>query len=545
MKNILYSYSKLTLRRVKIILLYNKFVTDFRIESLFVRMLEKIKPIIFYIIFFLFILAFCTTANEYDVDFWARLVSGMSVFQTGHVLTHDFLSYTPTHIYFDHEWGSGVVFYIVQHFFSSAGILFLQAILIFLIFFVASQAVNLRGVKTTSAYNFLFYYFAFSAVSQTMNEPVRCQLFSFLFFAIFLYVLEKTRKSQSNLIFSLPFLMVIWNNMHAGCVSGIGLIIMYIIGEFFNKKPAKKYVYALIPTVLVLPINPWGFSYLKFLLIATTMPRPDIIEWWGLFYPENLHRFMKFKIFASVLLFTEAGIVLSQIKSKAFNFDKTKFIVLFVTLFLGIEHVKLLPFFVITSTIFLYDDFYSGFNYLTKDFFNKHFVVKESIVYFFMLIFAISNINSKAFTPIVNFDRYPIRAVEFIKINSIKGNLFVNFGYGSYVSYKLYPDNKIFMDGRFETVYPDYIETVFRNFYLGLSGWEYLLNKYPPEVMIIEKNYPIYTLLKKNNQWKSVFEDKLFAVFVKSIAINKKYETPSLDLEYYRKSLFETNINFK
>ena len=90
---------------------------------------ELIKPIIFYIILFLFFLAFSTTVTNYDYDLWARLIAGMGFVQTGHVLKQDFLSYTPTHTWFDHEWGSGVIFYLTQHFFASAGLLILQAIL--------------------------------------------------------------------------------------------------------------------------------------------------------------------------------------------------------------------------------------------------------------------------------------------------------------------------------------------------------------------------------------------------------------------------------
>ena len=228
------------------------------------------KPVVFYIIFFLFILGFCTTATNYDYDIWARLIVGMSVVQTGHVIKHDFLSYIPTHTWFDHEWGSGVIFYLTQHFFSSAGLLILQALLVFLIFFVITKIVELRGVKTTSAFNFLFYYFAFIAMSQSLNEVIRCQLFSFLFFTIFLYILELARIGKYKALFILPILMIFWNNLHGGCVAGIGLISLYIIGEFLNKKPVKKYIYALISTILVLPINPWGFEYLGFLLNATT-----------------------------------------------------------------------------------------------------------------------------------------------------------------------------------------------------------------------------------------------------------------------------------
>lgn len=507
-------------------------------------MIKKIKPLIFYIVFFLFILAFSTKAASYDYDLWARLIAGMGFVQTGHVLKSDFLSYTPTHTWFDHEWGSGVVFYLTQHFFSSAGILLLQAILVFLLFFVITKIVELRGVKTSSAYNFLFYYFTFLSINYVINAPIRCQLFSFLFFSIFLYILELARTEKNKPLLLLPFLMILWNNLHGGCVSGIGLIIIYIIGEFLNKKDIKKYVYVLIPTILVLVINPWGVEYLTFLLKASTMPRPDVAEWWGLFSKFFMFKYMIFKFFALILILIETIVIRKQIKENSFVPDKTKLLLIAVTVFLAIQHAKLLPFAAISMTCFLYDDFYTFFNGLTKNFFNKIANIKDTVIYILILIFALSNINAKAFEPLQTASRYPVLAVEFVRINQIKGNLLISFGLGSYASYKLYPNNKIFIDGRYEEVYYDYMLPLLRNFYLGKQNWDEILKKFPPDVMIIEKFYPIYNLLKHDKQWEDIFEDNFFAVFVKTKNANKKYKKPIINPEYYKKTTFDTNVNF-
>lgn len=507
-------------------------------------MWEKLKPYIFYITFFLFILAFYINADRYDYDLWARLIAGMGFVQTGHALKVDFLSYTPTHTWFDHEWGSGVVFYLTHQLFGVAGFVFLQALLIFATFFTVTKIIKLRKVTSTTPYNFLFYYFAFIAMSYLISGPVRCHLFSFFLFSVFLYVLELARKDFNKPLIILPFLMILWNNLHGGCVSGIGLIVLYIIGEFLNKKPIKKYIYTLIPTVLVLPLNPWGFSYIKFLLMATTMPRPDIMEWWGLFCKYNLFAFMKFKLFATSLIFAEIIYIAKKLKSKSFDFDKTKFIVLLTTLFLAIEHVKMIPFAVISFSCFLYNDFYQIFNELTKNFFVKIAKYKDIFVYGLILFFAFSNINSKIFEPILRSNAYPFREIEFIKENKIEGNLLINFGLGSYASYKLYPQNKIYMDGRYEEVYYDSEMALFRKFFLKLDNWDEILQKYPPDIIVVEKFYPIYEQLKTMQEWKLVFEGKGFGVFVKTQAAKKSYKMPSSDINHYKKTLFDTDINF-
>lgn len=507
--------------------------------------MEKMKQILFYLTLFLFILGFSSTVTNYDYDFWARLIAGMGFIQTGHVLKQDFLSYTPVHTWFDHEWGSGVIFYLTQHFFSNPGILFLQAIVIFLTFFFIIQIVKLRGVKTTSPYNFLFYYFVFSAMSQSINELIRCQIFSFLFFTIFLYILELSRVGKNKPLFILPVLMIIWNNLHGGCVSGIGLILIYIIGEFLNKRPFKQFISPLILCVLVLPINPWGFNYLTFLFKAITMPRPDIAEWWGLFCKLYMFKFIKFKLFTLILLLFGSIVIFKQIIKKTYTFDATKFLIIGIMLFLAIKHIKFIPFATISMACFLYDDFYITFNKLIGNFLNKFSNIKDGIVYVLIFIFAISNVMANGFNPKIDFSQYPIMSIQFLKTNNIKGNLLIAFGLGSYASYKLYPNNKIFMDGRYEEVYADDLLPMLGKFYRASRGWNEVLIKYPPDIMIIEKFYPIYNTLLKNKNWKPIFYDDFFVVFVKSNVASQQYKMPSQNLEYYRKTLFDTNINFR
>lgn len=510
----------------------------------------KITPIFFYVILFLFILAFCSTATNYDYDLWARLIAGMGSVQTGHVLKQDFLSYTPTHPWFDHEWGSGVIFYLTQHFFSSAGILFLQAILIFLIFFFISRIIKLRGLKTTTEYNFLFYYFTFIPISYIVDGPIRSQMFSFLFFTVFLYILESARKGKTKLIFLLPLLMIIWNNLHGGCVSGIGLILIYLIGEFFNKKPVNQYIFALASTILVLPINPWGLSYLNFLLKAVLMPRPLISEWRWLFYKDDLFGCMKFKIYALFLISTEIAMILKQLKSKNFYFDKTKFLVLSATIFLAVLHVKFIPFAVITMACFLYDDFYTFFNSLTKNAFTNIANIaniKIIIIYGLIIIFAFSTIKMKGFGPYLDWSRYPVKAVEFLKTNNIKGKLLADFSFGSYISYKLYPNNKIYMDGRYEEVYDEYLFDILDDFDSGGQDWNIILEKFPPDIILIEKTHPARNLLDMDKQWSKIFDDNTFVIFVKSKDLNKykhPFKKPSADIKYYKRTLFDTDINF-
>jgi hypothetical protein len=491
------------------------------------------KALLFYITLFLLILAFSMTSSFFDFDLWARLIAGKGFIEGGHVLTSDFLSYTPVHTWWDHEWGAGVIFYLFFKFFGPYSLIILQALLMFGIFFTASKIIKLR--TTINPYNILFYFFALMAVMPNLNNPIRCHLFSFLFFTIYIYILEKTRQGNKKLLFLIPIITLCWNNIHGGVVAGLGLMVMYAIGEFLNKKPFKKYLITLLASFAVLFINPWGYDYIKFLLMANTMKRPNIIEWWGLFSNYHLFKQITFKIFMFVMIIIEA----LQIKKENFEkVDKVKYFVLLSTLYLAIAHVKLLPFFAISSLCFVYEDFYKliGNIKLPK--------WKDNVIFGFLLFISCFTFLTKDFSIPVGMNNYPIKEVEFVKINNIKGKILTNFGFGSYVSYKLYPNNLIFMDGRYEEVYFDYMVPLLKNFYLTTPNWYDIIKYFTPDVMIVENSYPVYNKLKNGNLWKVVYKGDKFGVFLPISNEKKDFLQPSDDIKYYKKTLFDTNIKF-
>ena len=500
------------------------------------------KGILFYVTLFLLILAFTTAANYFDFDLWARLIAGMGVLDGGHVLKDDFLSYTPVHTWWDHEWGSGVIFYFFLKYFGPYSLIILQAILMFLIFFTASRIVKLRN--NGQPYNILFYFFSLMAVMGTLNSPIRCHMFSFLLFTVFIYILERVREGKNKFLFLIPFLTILWNNIHGGVVSGLGLLLMYAFGEFLNKKEFAKYLITFVISSITLIINPWGIEYIKFLLMANTMQRTYIIEWWGIFSKFHLFKHLIFKIFMVFAILVEGinvfkNIKLDGLKNWYIKADKVKYIILLTTLYLAISHVKLMPFFVISVLCFTYNDFCS----LCEKY--KFSVLTNKAIYILLLFISIFTLISKDFSVPVGMGSYPVKEVEFIKKNNLKGNILVNFGLGSYVSYKTYPNNKIYMDGRYEEVYYDYMVPMLKEFCLAYPHWKQLLTYFPPDIIIIEKYYPIYNVLQKEGDWKLVYQDKAFGVFLPKAKANRKFVQPTNDLDYYKNTLFTTGIKFK
>ncbi len=465
-------------------------------------------------------------AIDYDYDLFARLIVGEQFVEQGIIHFNDFLSYTPTHPWYDHEWGSGVIFYLFLKYLGAFGLILLQAILFFGITFFIIKTQKLQKKAYPSSLLFLtIFLILFWKQNPTL---IRCQSFSFLFFSMFLYMLEKYKKTNSNIILFIPLIVIIWNNLHGGVVSGLGLILIYLICLLIEQKPWKKLGAVLAISCPLLIINPYGVEYLKFLFSAATMNRKYITEWWHFLAYRHVLYYLPMSLYGIY------GFILTLIKTyKTREYNYTKLIVLIVTLFEGLLHVKLLSLTLIAVAALCHNEIYDSVKLIKK--YLKKF---EKCLYISILIIAVTIPLYSPTNPRIEKDKYPICEIEFLKINNIKGNILTPFGLGSYVSYKLYPSNLIYMDGRYEEVYNDTEFLKLRDFKLGESNWKEVLNNYPTEIILATNNSISYNLLNNDNNWVLVFQGRLCGIFLKKENVKTNYIEPSYDINYYKKNAF-------
>lgn len=518
-------------------------------------MSEKIRPYLFYITLFLFILLVSFQSNMADYDLFARLLQGQAFWNLGNILHHDIFSYTPTHTWFDHEWGASVVFYGIFAKFSAFGLLFLKALMIFAIFFLVIETVKLRGLQVgNSPYNFLFYFFAYHAAAQSgFIGAIRCQLFTYLFFVIWLYILERVRvRGEYYLLITFVPMMLFWSNIHGGCVAGLGLLVLYALGELFNRKPFKYYIFTIIGCILIMFANPWGVAYVKFLAMAATMSRKLIIEWQPTFGGLNTGNYIVFKSFlVAIALGVFAGFLMCFNKIKLKTLDWTKLIIIMVMTYLSLRYTRHQPFFVICAVVFLYDDIYFVLSRVTKKIIksdlvmSKLFLWKEVLIFIFVAIATLSYFVVNKPQIVVDNYKFPVKPIEFIRKNKLAGNLLVNFHYGSYAAYKLYPSNLIAMDGRYEEVYPDYMLPMFNNFFMQVGdNPNMLIDMFRPDVIVVEHEFEADKSLSRDKTYKKAYSDENYSVYVDKKISKKVYLQPEEDIKYYNDTLFDSRLKF-
>ena len=101
------------------------------------------------------------------------------------------------------------------------------------------------------------------------------------------------------------------------------------------------------------------------------------------------------------------------------------------------------------------------------------------------------------------------------------------------------------MDGRYEEVYNPDLLLELKNFHLLKNDWYKIIRDFKSDVMVLEKEYPVYNEIMKNKDWTLVFENNIAGVFVPSNTVKSEYLLPVPNDVYYNKTKFNTNINFK
>jgi hypothetical protein len=133
---------------------------------------------------------------------------------------------------------------------------------------------------------------------------------------------------------------------------------------------------------------------------------------------------------------------------------------------------------------------------------------------------------------------FPTKIVSFLQQNKLQGNMFNQFGYGGYLETHLYPDYKVFMDGRLDS----YLCCEMRDFYdlqltrgsapiLGPNLFK-LFDKYNISyAVLVTANNPqgrvFSESLQANPQWSQAFQDNNEEIWIRNDGKNPEVYTNS------------------
>ena len=101
---------------------------------------------------------------------------------------------------------------------------------------------------------------------------------------------------------------------------------------------------------------------------------------------------------------------------------------------------------------------------------------------------------------------FPVAAVAFLNQERPPSPILNHYNWGGYFIWKLYPQYRVFMDGRAD-VYGDRLMDEFAASYYLTDNWKAPLQEWGIRTLILPPDAPLITALQSQPDWKKVYGD--------------------------------------
>jgi hypothetical protein len=498
-----------------------------------------------------------------DEDMGWQLATGRYVIQHHQIPRTDVLTFTSAGKPWAYPPFAGVLFYLTYGAFGYAGLSWFCALSCMT---VVAYLVRLGDIGSA-----LLAMLAVQSVAA--RTAPRADLFSTVFFAVFLGELWTYHRGMRSRPWLLPVIMLLWVNLHPGFIAGLGAIGAYLLIEVCDLPFADRRQAVLLRLRKIWPwltactaatlVNPWGPKiYISSLTLSGLAAPPQgrlnsnsfIGEFRGI--PISTHllyqlidvRHME-NGFTWLLLiaFILVGLFLwkRQIGPA---------VIAFVALYLGLAHARYMALFAITiatlggallSELFLIERNGSSTEETGKDT-RPLFHVPVAIGIVVLAAFCgvallhiadfVSNHTYVVFNADWRFGAgesswFPERAAAFIRREQLPENIFEEYALGGYAAWSLGPQYPDFIDGRGDRLSPDLVAEQLKLYVEGPDSqlWRTVAERWNLNVLLVatsgfrglQKMDPF--AFCQSATWRPVYMDDVSLVFLRDTPQNRPW----------------------
>lgn len=471
-----------------------------------------------------------------DGDTGYHIKTGEIILRTWQVPRSDIYSFhSPALPWTAHEWLSEIIMALVFGLSGLTGVVIFFALLLAITHWLLYQTLRARS---DDALLCLAITLLATATSST-HWLARPHAFSLLFTVIWCHGLDRFQQKSAPTLIYLPFLMLAWVNLHGGYFFGLVLLALYLAGNVFHslvgspesseqhRKKAVALGLALIASVFACLVNPYGWNILLFPLRLTSdrFVMDRVIE----FMSPNFHSDIPFKY---MLPATIAALALSR---RPLNLIEAMLAALLTYMALySARHISLFAVVVAPLLLKAAESLLREIPKPVQSIYRRRSDNLAAIDgkvsgYFwppisFLLVIGLALAGSIQFQFSEKF--FPVKASEFLKGEKISGKMFNNDEFGDYMIFSLWPEYRVFMDGR-----SDMYGEKFGSDYLRIAnvqpGWQDLLKKHDISWVIFDTPSALAAALREQTDWQPIYSDPVATIFVKKEplheALLKKY----------------------
>jgi tetratricopeptide (TPR) repeat protein len=455
-----------------------------------------------------------------DPDLGFHLNAGKWIIGNFSFPQKDTFTYTATlNDYIDLHWLFQVLIFILYKAFSYYGLsIFVGLLSVLLAFFILKR--NLLFSLPLSLTCILIF------TGFLIIEPrivLRPEIFTFIFIAFMLLILDKYFYSGKRNLFWLPLIMLLWCNMHSLFILGFALTGSYFLSIWFrNKRIDRYFTLWMIFSVLVCFINPYFIKGFSFPLELFSRFDSNNV------YNQHIKEFVSFvkldKFNAKDILFicfavmTFAGVLLTLRKRKIHEF-----LLLIVFFYLAIISIRNIPLFIIVALPIAGVSLRELKNKVESVPFEKTIAWIKHTVFILMIampIFISARLitnsyyfsNESYYKTGVGIDVYqqPDNAADFIVSKKLNGKILNSIGFGGWLEWRT--AQPVFIDGRLEVMKEGLYNEVVESWSNGL---EKLIKKYKPNLIVYNylKYYTWTEQIIAMPEWRLIYLDGTSAIF--------------------------------
>jgi hypothetical protein len=466
-----------------------------------------------------------------DGDTGYHIRAGEFILDTLSIPRQDIFSYlTPPLHWTAHEWLSEVIMALVHR---ASG---LTGVVVFFAFMIAATYSLLFRVLRKEKFNVLLTVVILVLVlaSSQIHWLARPHIFSLFFMIIWYHLLDDYQYHNRNRLYFLPALMVLWVNLHGGYIIGLLLLGIYLFSDVMiwwrvNDEDKPEYVgkvkgFSLIflACIMVSLVNPYGYQILLFPFQLSS--NREIIDYVSEFQSPNFHEPI---IFTYLFLFALATFALSK---KRLNIIELILVLLFT--YMSLFSARYIPLFgiivapiVIKQFDFMIREAHGSFadglkkradRIASTDASAQGYLWPGIAVVAIVIFLAVSGAG-------YSFDEKikPVAAAEFLDRERLEGHMFNNDEFGDYVIYRLYPEYRVFIDGRLDMYGKDILKEYYQVIRLE-PEWETVLKKYDVNYIFYNSKTALSQFLLERDDWKLIYSDPVANIFMRNIPENRE-----------------------
>lgn len=522
------------------------------------------------------LIAFSATIELKDLDIWLHIATGRFIWENGFVPGYDILSFTIAGQPWDnHEWLFQVLVYQIFNQFGVDGLLQMQVIVVSLTMFLLMVIGYSKEKQFTMLFTLLLVFLVYQ-----QRFTVRPDLFSLLFFAIYIFVLAlHIDKRWSRAVLFLT--QILWVNFHGFFFFGPLFVLLGIISEWIRRHVPLPYEWNKAGN---LTDDEYGRLKSIFLFVVLAcLVNPNFLN--GAWYPIKVFFSLSgdSKIFFDYIQELQKPILwenlldtsryahyklLILLSGLSFFFNRRRVDIsalLFWVIFLifSLKASRNVSFFAFAAYLTIITNMYSvNLKNIVPLRFSQDKFKYLSLIFIKILLLAwmfnyAQGLWNRGY---FDFDTYkrksefggltkiglPHDAADFLVDNKIKGNFFNDFNSGAYLLGRAHPNIKVFIDGRTEAYGADFFK-MYRNIkaegktdifakavqHYGITGA--LLNN-----TSIPVNKDLLKYLQDHKDWVPVYFDSDAVIYLKDDEFNRKWiEKFAIDFTDYQPKMMD------